>query len=53
MDTEKLRYFENLCDKLYGGSGGLDAQNAGEELSMITKNSSFIHDIRYGGMVFL
>ena len=51
MDPEKLKYFENLCDKLYGGSGGRDAQNAGEELTTITKNSSFINDIQYGRMI--
>ena len=46
MDPEKLKYFENLCDKLYGGSGGLEAQKAGDELTVITKNSAFINDVQ-------
>lgn len=45
MNEEKLKYFENLCDCLYGGTGGMEAQKAGEELSAITKNSSFAGDI--------
>ena len=44
MKEEELRYFENLCDKLYGQSTPQEKQSAGEELAAITKNPSFISD---------
>lgn len=51
MNEEKLKYFESLCDCLYGGSGGQEAQKAGEELATITRSSSFAGDIEYGWIV--
>lgn len=45
MDENKLKYFEELCDKLYGGASGMEAQKAGEELATMTKSSSFVNDI--------
>ena len=47
MNEEKLKYFENLCDCLYGGTGGIEAQKAGEELATITGHSSFAGDIEF------
>lgn len=46
MKEEELRYFENLCDKLYGQSTPQEKQSAGEELAAITKNPSFISDVK-------
>ena len=46
MKEEELRYFETLCDKLYGQSTPQEMHNAGEELASITKNPSFIGDVK-------
>ena len=46
LKEEELRYFENLCDKLYGQSTPQEKQSAGEELAAITKNPSFISDVK-------
>lgn len=46
MKEEELRYFESLCDKLYGQATPQEKHNAGEELAVITKNSSFLGDIK-------
>ena len=46
MKEEELRYFETLCDKLYGQSTPQEKQSAGEELAAITKNPSFISDVK-------
>ena len=47
MNEEKLKYFEKLCDILYGAGGGMEKQKAGAELAEITNSSSFANDIEY------
>lgn len=47
MKEEELQYFETLCDKLYGQASSQEKHSAGEELTNITKNPSFISDVKY------
>ena len=48
MKEEELRYFENLCDKLYGQSTPQEKQSAGEELAAILKMlSKFVYTVIY------
>lgn len=46
MKEEELQYFETLCDKLYGQASPQEKHSAGEELTNITKNPSFISDVK-------
>lgn len=45
MKEEDLRYFEHLCDLLYGPSQEQERRNAETELGAITKNPSFANDV--------
>lgn len=45
MKEEELRYFETLCDKLYGQATPSEKHDAGEELNSIMKNPSFLGNI--------
>ena len=47
MKDEELRYFENLCNMLYGPSSQQEKQKADEELTKIMKNPSFANDVEY------
>ena len=45
MKDEELRYFENLCNMLYGPSSQQEKQKADEELTKVMKNPSFANDV--------
>ena len=47
MKDEELRYFENLCNMLYGPSSQQEKQKADEELTKVMKNPSFANDVEY------
>ena len=52
MKDEELRYFENLCNMLYGPSSQQEKQKADEELTKIMKNPSFANDVEYFPQLF-
>lgn len=47
MKDEDLKYFENLCNMLYGPSSQQEKQKADEELTKIMKNPSFANDVEF------